>query len=236
MMTPIIEITHLSFTFPDGTPALKDVNLQIFPGESLALIGPNGAGKSTLLLCLAGLLRGEGTIVLQGRELNPSNARELRRGIGVVFQDPDDQLFMPALEEDVAFGPTHLGWDPAEIEARVEAALSQVHLLHLRGKPPHHLSFGEKRRAALATALVMSPDLLLLDEPTSNLDPATRYELIRYLASLSATRIISTHDLDAAAALCHRCALLSGGRLIAADATEKILADASLLRAHRLLP
>ncbi len=236
MKTPIVVIEHLSYTFPDGTTALKDVSFQIFPGESVALIGPNGAGKSTLLLCLAGLLHGEGSILLQGRELNPSSARELRRDVGIVFQDPDDQLFLPTLEEDVAFGPINLGWDPAEIEARVEETLSRLHLLIHRRKPPHHLSFGEKRRAALATALVMSPSLLLLDEPTSNLDPATRHELIRYLAALTATRIVSTHDLDAAAALCNRCVLLSDGYLIAVDSAEKILTDVSLLRAHRLSP
>ena len=148
-MTPILEIKHLSFTFPDGTPALKDVNLQLFVGESLALIGPNGAGKSTLLLCLAGLLHGEGTILLQGREVNPSSARELRRGIGVVFQDPDDQLFMPTLEEDVAFGPTNLGWDPAQIEARVAEILTQVHLLNQKEKPPHRLTTGRSAERRL---------------------------------------------------------------------------------------
>jgi cobalt/nickel transport system ATP-binding protein len=225
----------LSFGYPDGTPALAGVNLEVQAGESLALIGPNGAGKSTLLLCLAGLLPYSGAIYVQGELLTESNARAMRRRIGLIFQDPDDQLFMPVLEEDVAFGPQNLGLDSTEVERRVRAALKHVNLLDKRNRPPHHLSYGEKRRAAIATTLAMEPEILLLDEPTSNLDPATRGELIRYLRTLPATKIVSTHDLDLAAALCSRCAVISGGKLVAEGRSEEILKDEGLLKENRLM-
>ncbi len=229
-------LEEFSFAFPDGTRALEKINLEVHEGESLAILGANGAGKSTLLLSLAGLVHGTGQIFLLDEKLTPANARQLRRRIGFVFQDPDDQLFMPTLAEDVAFGPLNLSLAPAEVENRVQAALEQVHLGEKRQRPPHHLSYGEKRRAALATALAMQPDILLLDEPTSNLDPATRQEIIAYLKSLSATRILATHDLDLAAKLCDRCALLSAGKLIALASSTEILNDSDLLKAHRLMP
>lgn len=205
-------------------------------GSSLAIIGPNGAGKSTLLLCIAGLLWGTGEIFIGGRKLTKNSARALRRSIALVFQDPDDQLFMPVLEEDVAFGPVNLGLDPDEVRRRVDRALRQVNLLDKMNRPPHHLSFGEKRRAALATALAMEAELLLLDEPTANLDPATRHELIQYLSALSNTKVIATHDLDLARQLSSRCVLLSAGRQAARDPTDEILDNLSLLQAHRLVP
>jgi len=230
-----LKIANFSYRYPDGTAALEQINLELHYGESLAVIGPNGAGKSTLLLGMAGLLHGPGEIFLRGRLLTRSNAKKLRREIALVFQDPDDQLFMPVLEEDVAFGPQNLGLDPGEVERRVVAALQRVNLLDKRQRPPHHLSYGEKRRAALATALAMEPEILLLDEPTSNLDPATRRELIEYLKSLSISLVVSTHDLDLAGSLCSRSALLSSGRLIAVAKTDEILSNGELLRHHRLL-
>jgi len=230
-----LRIVKLTFIYPDDTSALEGINLVVQAGESLALIGPNGAGKSTLLLCLAGLLPYEGEIYIQGELLGKSNARIMRRRIGVVFQDPDDQLFMPVLEEDVAFGPINLGLDKPEVERRVQAALGHVNLLDKRSRPPHHLSYGEKRRAAIATALALEPEILLLDEPTSNLDPATRGELIRYLQTLPATKIVATHDLDLAAALCSRCAVISAGRLVREGDTGEVLDDQELLKVNRLL-
>jgi cobalt/nickel transport system ATP-binding protein len=229
-----VVVEELTLTYHDGTAALKGVNLVVPQGESLALIGPNGAGKSSLLLCLAGLLPYQGQIYLLGELLTPKTVRTLRRRLGLVFQDPDDQLFMPAVEEDVAFGPQNQGLTPGEVEKRVEAALNHVNLLDKRSRPPHHLSYGEKRRAAIATALALEPEILLLDEPTSNLDPATRGELIHYLRTLPATKIVATHDLDLAAALCSRCAVISGGKVAAVGRTEEILLDETLLRDNRL--
>ncbi len=230
-----LRAVNFSFAYPDNTSALRGIDLEVPAGEAVAIIGPNGAGKSTLLLCLAGLLQGSGEIYVHGDLLLPATARQLRRQIALVFQNPDDQLFMPVLEEDVAFGPLNLGLSESEVEARVQAALQQVQLLDKKQRPPHHLSYGEKRRAALATALAMQPKILLLDEPTSNLDPAARHELISYLANWTGTRVVSTHDLGLARSLCTRCALLSAGKLIAIGATEQVLSDFDLLRAHRLL-
>jgi cobalt/nickel transport system ATP-binding protein len=233
--TLALKIEDLSFSYPDGTPALEGVSLEVPQGESLALIGPNGAGKSTLLLCLAGLLPFRGSIFIHGELLTESNARKVRQHLGLVFQDPDDQLFMPVLEEDVAFGPINMGLTSSEVEQRVRTALEHVNLLDKRSRPPHHLSYGEKRRAAIATALAMEPEILLLDEPTSNLDPATRGELTCYLKTLPATLIVSTHDLELAQGLCSMCAVISGGKLVALGKTEEILRNEGLLRANRLM-
>lgn len=229
-----IQAIDLSCRYHDGTEALRGIGLEIRQGETFALIGPNGAGKSTLLMCLAGLLEITGSVFINGRALTPQNARELRKGIGLVFQDPDDQLFMPTLEEDVAFGPSNLDLNEEEISRRVRSALDQVHLWDKRQRPPHHLSYGEKRRAALATVLAMQPQILLLDEPTSNLDPATRRELMEYLKSLDVTRVIATHDLDLAAALSDRCAVLYSGSLIATGPTKGIIANMQMLKKYRL--
>jgi cobalt/nickel transport system ATP-binding protein len=230
----VIQMVDLSCRYHDGTEALRGINLDIREGEAFALIGPNGAGKSTLLLCLAGLLHFTGKLKIRGQEWIPQSARALRKGIGLVFQDPDDQLFMPTIEEDVAFGPTNLGLSGEEMQASVREALEQVHLWDKRLKAPHHMSYGEKRRAALATALAMRPQILLLDEPTSNLDPATRREFIQYLESLDITRVIATHDLDLAAALSDRCAVLAAGRVAAVGPTKEVLSNAQLLRNNRL--
>ena len=236
LIQPALKVVDLNFTYSDGTAALQGINLKANPGESLAIIGPNGAGKSTLLLCLAGLLRAQGEIYFFGRRLTPNTARHLRKKIALVFQDPDDQLFMPTLEEDVAFGPLNLDLPTDEIERRVAQALTQMNLVDKKKKPPHHLSFGEKRRAALATALVMQAEIFLLDEPTSNLDPATRWELVNYLKALPVTRVVATHDLELCGSLCARCVLLSDGRQITAGPSEDIIKDKNLLRRYRLAP
>jgi len=233
---PSLQLVDFSFDFPDGTRALEGINLEVPAGDSIAIIGPNGAGKSTLLLCMAGLLRGSGEVFIQGQRLTSENARDLRRKVTLVFQDPDDQLFMPVLGEDVAFGPVNLGLDAAEVKRRVHSALGKVNLLDKINRPPHHMSYGEKRRAAIATALALETDILLLDEPTSNLDPATRQELIQYIGALPSTRVVATHDLELARLLCARCVLLSGGHQIASGLIEEILADLPLLQAHRLIP
>jgi cobalt/nickel transport system ATP-binding protein len=229
-----IEAVQLGCRYHDGTEALRDISISVRSGEAFALIGPNGAGKSTLLLSLTGLLPSTGSVRLQGELLTANSARQLRRGLALVFQDPDDQLFMPTLEEDVAFGPQNLGLAEPEVEARVRQALEQVNLWDKRQKPPHHLSQGEKRRAALATALAMQPRILLLDEPTSNLDPAARRELVEYLRGLSITRVIATHDLALARSLCERGVLLYEGRVIAMGSMAEILADGDLLKEHRM--
>ncbi|MCX6641275.1 MAG: ABC transporter ATP-binding protein [bacterium] len=231
-----ILVSNLSCDYPDGTTALRDVDLSIRRGASLALIGPNGAGKSSLLLCLVGLLPVRGDVYIAGEKLTPANAARLRRKTALVFQDPDDQLFMPALEEDVAFGPINLGLPDDEVQCRVERALTQVNLLDKRHKPPHHLSYGEKRRAALATALAMQADILLLDEPTSNLDAATAQELTAYLSEFPGTLIVATHELRLAKDLCQQCALLAEGKIVVSGATEDILRNEALLQQYRLLP
>jgi len=233
---PALQAVELSFTYSDGVRALMGISLSAEDGEALALLGPNGAGKSTLLLCLAGLLHGQGQVFISGQLLTRKNERDLRRRIAFVFQDSDDQLFMPTLEEDVAFGPLNMGLDESQVRMRVEEALRRVNLWEQRNRPPHHLSFGEKRRAALATALAMHPAILLLDEPTGNLDPASRWELIEHLKDSSATRIVASHDLELVKSLCSRCVLISGGRQVVFAPTEEVLGDRDLLRQNRLAP
>jgi cobalt/nickel transport system ATP-binding protein len=232
----LIEVRNLSFRYADGTVALRGVDFAVTTGEKVAIIGPNGAGKSTLLLCLMGLLSVDGEILIDGQRMEEREARRLRRRMALVFQDPDDQLFMPTLSEDVAFGPRNLGLSEAEVERRVKTALARVGLIEKANRPPHHLSYGEKNRAALAAALAMQADILFLDEPTGNLDPATRAELIRYLRELTDTLIFATHDLDLARALSTKCLLLADGKAVKFAATGEILGNQTLLQEYRLAP
>ncbi|MFC9970155.1 energy-coupling factor ABC transporter ATP-binding protein [Spirillospora sp. NPDC127200] len=237
-MTPSLEVRGLAYAYPDGTQALFGVDLTVGRGERVALLGPNGAGKTTLILHLNGILHGgRGEVRVGGLRVDPADKkalREIRRRVGVVFQDPDDQLFMPTVREDVAFGPANLGVRGAELEARVTGALARVGMLEAAGRPPQHLSFGQRRRVAVATVLAMEPEILVLDEPSSNLDPAGRRELAEILRGLEVTVLMVTHDLPYAAELCPRSVVLSDG-VIAADApTPDLLADDALLRAHRL--
>jgi len=232
----IIRLNNLSFYYPDGQQALTDINLTIYHGESVALIGPNGAGKSTLLLHLNGILRSNGVVRVLGRPVDDKNLRWIRSKVGLVFQNPDDQLFSPTVFDDVAFGPINMGCAEAEVRQCVTSALSWVGMTSYEQRSPHHLSVGEKKRIAIATVLSMNPEILVIDEPTSNLDPGSKWSLIELLRGLSITKIIAAHDLELVKALCQRVIVLDGGHIVADDATDHILANKSLLVAHRLAP
>jgi cobalt/nickel transport system ATP-binding protein len=232
---PSLEVAGLAFAYPDGHQALYGVNLRIDRGERVALLGPNGAGKTTLVLHLNGILSaGAGQVHVGGLPVRKEHLREIRRRVGVVFQDPDDQLFMPSVRDDVAFGPANLGLTGAALDRRVRAALDQVGMAEYADRPPHHLSFGQRRRVAVATVLAMEPEILVLDEPSSNLDPAARRELAEIITSLDVTVLMVTHDLPYAAQLCPRSVILSGGTVVADGPTLDLLADQPLLAAHRL--
>ena len=237
-MTASLEVSGVAYSYPDGHQALFGVDLAIGSGERVALLGPNGAGKTTLALHLNGILSGGlGSVRVGGLHLDPRDRgvlREIRRRVGIVFQDPDDQLFMPTVRDDVAFGPTNLGLSGAVLEARVHDALAAVGMLDVADRPPHHLSLGQRRRIAIATVLAMQPELLVLDEPTSNLDPAGRRSLIELLESLPITLLVVTHDLPFALELCERSMILSGGRIVADGSTGDLLADDELLHQHDL--
>ncbi len=232
-MVPVFQVQELQYRYPDGREALQGVTLEVQEGEILVVIGPNGAGKSTLLWCLAGLFQGKGTVLYRGKALQ--GLRDPRRlEIGVLFQDPDDQLFSLTVYEDVAFGPRQMGLPEEEVQRRVEEALSQVGLAGFEDRSPHHLSFGERRRAALATVLSMRPRVLLLDEPTSNLDPRARKQFVDLVKSLALTAVIATHDLELAFELAHRVVVLYQGRVVATGSPREILLDEELLRRYGL--
>jgi cobalt/nickel transport system ATP-binding protein len=211
------------------------VDLDVAPGERVAVLGPNGAGKTTFILHLNGILAAqEGTVAVGGHPVSKATLAEVRRTVGVVFQDPDDQLFMPSVAEDVAFGPAQAGVRGAELEARVDRALAAVGMADHRAAHPHHLSVGQKRRVAVATVLACEPEVLVLDEPTANLDPAARRELTDVLDALDVTVVVVTHDLPYALELCPRAVVLDAGRVVTDGATVDVLADTDLLAAHRL--
>jgi cobalt/nickel transport system ATP-binding protein len=231
----IVEVKQLRHIYSDGTVALRDVSFRIHHGESVAIIGANGAGKSTLLMHLNGYLSATaGEIRIGDFPLTRTTLPEIRRTVGMVFQDPDDQLFMPTVHDDVAFGPLNLGFPPAEVEQRVRDALERVGAGHLQNKAPYHLSGGEKKRVAIATVLSMAPDILVLDEPTSGLDPCARRQLMGLLAAFQHTRIITSHDLDMVLELCERTIVLHEGEVRADGPTREIFRDDALLAACRL--
>ena len=233
-MSCAIQARGLSFRYPDGRQALQGVELHVAYGERVAVLGPNGAGKTTLMLHLNGLLRGAGALQVAGLKVGRDTARELRARVGLVFQDPDDQLFMPTVVEDVAFGPLNLGLDRAAVAVRVAEALAAVRMEHVSGRAPHQLSMGERRRVAIATVLAMRPALLVLDEPSANLDPRARRELLDVLARIDRTLLVTTHDLPLAAELCERAVILAGGRVVADGPCDDLLSDHGLLAAHDL--
>lgn len=233
----MIEVEKVGFSYPDGRLALKEISFQVAAGETVGLIGPNGAGKSTLLMHLNGLLglpRKTGVIRIGGREVNDQNLLEIRRRVGLLFQDPDDQLFSATVAEDVAFGPTQLELPPKELEQRVQDALRAVHLSGFAARAPHHLSLGEKKRVCLAGVWACQPEILVFDEPTANFDPRGRREFIALCRSLPATKLIASHDLEMILALCSRVIVLDGGELVAVGETSSILGNEEFMLAHGL--
>jgi cobalt/nickel transport system ATP-binding protein len=235
MSTPVLDLRGVAYAYPDGHQALYGVDLHVHRGERVALLGPNGAGKTTLILHLNGILMpGAGSVAVSGLPVVRENLQEIRRRVGIVFQDPDDQLFSATVWDDVAFGPRNLDLSKAEVSARVEAALDRVGMLDFAHRPPHHLSFGQRRRVAVATVLAMEPEILVLDEPSSNLDPASRRELAEIIAGLDVTVMMVTHDLPYALELCPRAMILSGGTIVADGPTRNLLADSELMAQHRL--
>lgn len=230
----IVEVQDLRYAYPDGTEALRGLSFRIHHGEAVAVIGANGAGKSTLLLHLNGYHAPQaGRVRVGDYPVTPKTLPAIRRSVGLVFQDPDDQLFMPTVSDDVAFGPVNLGLPPEEVEQRVQQALATVDAVHLADRPPYRLSGGEKRAVAIATVLAMRPDILVMDEPTNGLDPAARRRLIGLLRGFEHTKIIATHDLDLVFDLCSRVIVLHGGAVAADGPPADIFRDAELLeRCH----
>ena len=237
-MTAAIDVRDLRFQYGEGTPALRGVSFSIAEGECVGLIGPNGAGKSTLLLHLNGLLpeslKGDSPVSVGGMPLCPETLPEIRRRVGLLFQDPNDQIFCPTVFEDVAFGPQQLGLDAGEVEARVKAALATAGISGFEERAPHHLSAGEKRRVCLAGVLACEPSILVLDEPTSSLDPRGRRELKDLLRTIPITKLVATHDLELVVELCSRVIVLDAGQIVAEGPTVEVLSDEALMLRHSL--
>ena len=234
--SPAIEVQGLSFGYQDKQSALREISLTVFAGEKVALMGPNGAGKSTFLLHLNGTLPSHGAIRVMGIDVTERNLGLVRSKVGLIFDNPDDQLFSPTVYDDVAYGPIYMGLSEDEVNQRVAWALEQVGLVEFEERAPYHLSLGERKRAALAAVLAMQPDILVLDEPSSGLDPRGRRKLIRLLSCLPQTMIIASHDERLVWDLCTRTVILDEGRIVADGPTSKILTDAALLEAHGLEP
>jgi len=234
MAEPVLELVDIRYRYPTGPEALRGLTLSVASGERVGLVGPNGAGKSTLLLALAGFVPAEGHIRVAGHTLARGTAREVRRHLGLVFQDADDQLFMPRVIDDIAFGPVTMGLALDEVQVRVHEALHAVDLEGYETRAPYHLSVGEKRRAALATVLAMRPQILALDEPSANLDPRGRRRLIELLKGLRSTLVVVGHDLDLILEVCQRTVVIDAGRVVADGPSRKILHDRGLLECHGL--
>jgi cobalt/nickel transport system ATP-binding protein len=233
-MSCAVHAAGLSYRYPNGQMALRGVDLHVEHGERVAILGPNGAGKTTLMLHLNGLMRGEGSLEVAGLAVEDGTLARLRASVGLVFQDPDDQLFMPTVLEDVSFGPLNQGLPPTEVERRVGEALASVRMDDAAGRAPYQLSMGERRRVAIATVLAMRPSLLVLDEPSANLDPRARRELLEVLEDIDRTMLLTTHDLPMAAELCERAVILADGEIVADAGCHELLADEELLAKHDL--
>lgn len=229
-----VEIAHLSYVYPDGTPALKDVSLSVQSGESVAVIGPNGAGKSSLLLHLNALLQGSGEVRILGMAVTKKTLKSIRSRVGLVFQDPNIQLFMHTVYDDIAFGPRNLKGNKQDIPLRVKSVLEKLSIQGFEARSPERISLGEKKRVALATIMILEPDIWVFDEPTAGLDPGTRRRFIGILKNLPKTKIIASHDLDLVRRLCSRVILMSHGRIVEDGAAKRILDDIPLLRKHDL--
>lgn len=231
----IIEFKDVQFSYPDGTEALKGINFRITHGESVGIVGANGAGKSTLISHMNGyLMPSNGDITIGNLQLNKATVREARKTVGIVFQNPDDQLFMPTVFDDVAFGPLNLGMTKEQVIERVNEALNTVGCLHLKDKPPHHLSMGQKRSVSIAAVIAMQPDILVMDEPAANLDPKSRRYLINLLNGFRHSKIIASHDLDLILDVCERCLVIADGRVVADAPAKEILIDKDLLIKNNL--
>ncbi len=240
MTDSIVSAKEVRFTYPGGIRAINGVSLEIQRGERVAILGPNGSGKSTLILLIAGLLTPEkGEIMVFNEKTTSKNFQKLRQKMGIVFQDPDDQLFTQSVIEDIEYGPKNLRLPESDIKNRSDHALEKMNIRHLRNRPPHRLSFGEKKKVSLATALVLEPELLILDEPTANLDMVSRRDLIRTLNELNATGttvVISTHDVEALSELADRIAVISHGSVLGEGGTSEVLQDLKLLGSAGLEP
>jgi cobalt/nickel transport system ATP-binding protein len=231
----IVEFKDVFYRYPDGTEALNGVSFRITHGECVGIVGANGAGKSTLLMHMNGyMLPSTGAITIGDLQLTKKTRLEIRKKVGVVFQNPDDQLFMPTVYDDVAFGPLNLEMSAERVAERVTEALQTVGCLHLKEKPPHHLSGGQKRAVAIAAVIAMAPDILVMDEPSSNLDPKSRRYLIRLLGGFTHTKIIATHDLDFILEVCKRCLVIKDGCIVADGPVAEILTDRVLLEGNNL--
>jgi cobalt/nickel transport system ATP-binding protein len=233
-MTTALQVRDLHFSYHDGHAALRGVSFQVCEGDKVALVGPNGAGKSTLMLHLNGILRGQGEVTVGDKRLTRDNLPAIRAMVGLVFQNPDDQLFSPTVFEDVAFGPLHMGLPMKEVETRVNSALEAVRMTGFRDRLSHHLSVGEKKRIAIATVLSMDPQILVLDEPSAGLDPRARRTLINLLRELPITMLVSTHDMRLVQELFPRTIMMDEGQIVADGKTKEILQDEALLTAHGL--
>lgn len=233
-MTNVLQVHDLHFSYHDGHAALRGVSFQMCAGDKVALVGPNGAGKSTLMLHLNGILNGQGEVTVGGKRLTRDNLPAIRATVGLVFQNPDDQLFSPTVFEDVAFGPLHMGLSREEVERRVDSALQAVRMSAFRERLSHHLSVGEKKRIAIATVLSMDPQILVLDEPSAGLDPRGRRTLINLLRELPITMLVSTHDMRLVQELFPRTIVMDEGQIVADGRTNDILENEELLTAHGL--